>query len=1307
MSSSTAETTFLLSEWIRRAIDEVDLSNLAAASPDVDHSLQWPENVRKQMALCSEEYLMSVLRVARSLAHGICEAEDIIALQGDHANSNHDYDEVSPSLPAPGTNWSDQVQVHLSSDRAEFDGSSKIIRADFLNISGNVTGSKGQSEDGMRRIYSLGIVLYELLSGGGRPPEIEQHTGGGASKDGTQELSQEEESSQELSQEIISENLDFLHLDDVDESHNIVDVAAERSIFYDFIPDEFNLSSDDNNIGEDPRKRQTQSCDYKVCDVSLEPLRAKCLPVSLCDLVANMIDCADGNPSGEDSYHKMSEVRDDLQLMLDKPAIYLYDQDMGKLSITGLQFGGTVFGRSAELSTVKDAYRRSMSGGSEIVTISGASGFGKSLVGYEFGKHVLAAGGIMLSGKFDQLQQGTPFSAFASAFNDYCGILLDDNGPSSISGVLASKLRSSLGRDVLHLTKLIPNLASILGPETSPINFNEDCDNAQKRLQYLLCQFVDVISSTFSAPVTLFLDDLQWADAASIEAVNHLLIAASISSHDKRFFFLGCCREGEIKEGHPVWKLLRSVEKSSVVCTNIKLDLMNEHTINTMVSETFCLLPRLTRSLSSIIYHKTRGNPLFISRLMLSLSKEGLLRPSLIRRRWEWEIEKIECREMPDDVAMFLNDLIRELSEDVQSSLCILSCFGASAGISFINTLERALQKNICVNLDVAVTKGLLDIVNGQYRFSHDRIQEATYNMMEDGVRRLLHFTYGLSLASLSIAEGSANILFIAVNQLNLGGPATVEDPSQSHTVAALNLKAGKKAMEMSDFKAASSYLRHGISFLLEHHWKDNYDLSLELFELSAKCALTNGDHNRVKLLVEEVSNNAQSFEDKLEIMYTCTRSLLTASHVGEALTKGLFVLKELGIVLSGDLEALLMETKSMLAEYTDEQLLSLPVMTDRTQLMTMKFLSRTQTCLFQINPKSQPKAFLQMVQYSLRHGMNDLSPLGFVLYGSFLACRGDILTGYRYVKTAIKLAEKLSARSCMGGVLLVGSQVMGYVEPLQSVIDVIGRCHEYGLLEGGISDAMLSLSMIVICKFWSGAHLSLVKNTGDDTLRLMSSHSTPVWIIHTLPIYRTVLAMIGNVEDVPIILGSRSDTESEFERKMSETNLHLLKVVHFNKMYVGFMFRKYNEVKQLAVAYDAIQQLPFSSILISHSMHVFYGGLINFWIARTTMEVTWFDRGEKAIQKMRSYAQCSLWNFENKLFLLQAEQCFYLEDFDSAKRFYDAAILSAKEHKFLHEEALACELAGHFMLESGEGEDEGNSSLPYFLLAEKKYREW
>ncbi|KAK1741315.1 putative AAA ATPase, partial [Skeletonema marinoi] len=336
----------------------------------------------------------------------------------------------------------------------------------------------------------------------------------------------------------------------------------------------------------------------------VEPLKEKGVPRSLCDLVAIMLDCANGTLLKDETYQDMSDVRDDLQLMLDKPSIYLHDQDMGRLSYTGLQIGDTLFGRNAELSTIKEAYQRTVAGDNELVTIYGHSGTGKSTLAFEFG--------------------------------------------------------------------------NMLELESNSIIHDEGCTNAQNRLQYLLCRFVEVISSTFAATVTLCLDDLQWADSASIAAVNQLLLAGGIASQNAKFFFLGCYREGETDKYNPLWKTLCNNDLVNARSTDVKLDCMDEETLTTMVSETLCLLPRLTRCLSSIIYRKTKGNPLFVSQLMISLGKEGLLRPSLSRRRWEWDKEKIQFQKLPDDVAMFFTNSIEALSEDVKASLCVLSNLDAA-----------------------------------------------------------------------------------------------------------------------------------------------------------------------------------------------------------------------------------------------------------------------------------------------------------------------------------------------------------------------------------------------------------------------------------------------------------------------------------------------------------------------------------------------------------------------------------------------------------------------------------------------------
>jgi predicted ATPase len=393
------------------------------------------------------------------------------------------------------------------------------------------------------------------------------------------------------------------------------------------------------------------------------------------------------------------------------------------------------------------------------------------------------------------------------------------------------------------------------------------------------------------------------------------------------------------------------------------------------VVSTLCLSPRLTRALSSIMYHKTKGNPLFVSRLMLSLSKDGLLRPSLGEGRWVWDKEKILCQKLPDDVAEFLTDsIIGKLSEDVTKILCVLSCFGASVDIAFVKTLETALGRSLFEGLDVAVAEGLLVKTDDKYSFTHGRIQEAAYNMIEFLDRCEHHFSYGMALAPLADGEGDDGILLTAVNQLNLAGPEAVEDESQNAIVANLNLRAGKKAMEMSDFGAAYSYFDRGISFLRKKHWEEHYALSLELFNLAAKCALTNGDILSLKLISQQVLRKSRSFEDKLNVMYLATCSLASSSQLPESVEKGLSILSKLGIDLRGcgsSMEACVQEMKDLLSAYTDDEILNTRRMTDPTMIMAMKVLGKLETGMTQIMPKSAPYVTQHIIQLSLDHGMS------------------------------------------------------------------------------------------------------------------------------------------------------------------------------------------------------------------------------------------------------------------------------------------------------------------------------------------------
>jgi hypothetical protein len=195
----------------------------------------------------------------------------------------------------------------------------------------------------------------------------------------------------------------------------------------------------------------------------LENLRSNGIPCQLCDLICNMIDTINGELRGSESYDNFSDIMFDLQLMLDVPKTYLRDITLDNASSNGLD---PVFAREKELTVLQSAYMRSVSGSSELVLISGAAGSGKSTLAIHFSQYITSNKGVYLCGKYDQYNQSRPFSALASAFDEYC-LCLSREDESERAKTVADKLQMTFGQeDLYHLIQLIPNLALIFLAKT-------------------------------------------------------------------------------------------------------------------------------------------------------------------------------------------------------------------------------------------------------------------------------------------------------------------------------------------------------------------------------------------------------------------------------------------------------------------------------------------------------------------------------------------------------------------------------------------------------------------------------------------------------------------------------------------------------------------------------------------------------------------------------------------------------------------------------------------------------------------------
>jgi len=475
--------------------------------------------------------------------------------------------------------------------------------------------------------------------------------------------------------------------------------------------------------------------------ISAEPLRMLRVPNALCDLISYMLEGRSGGHDGDhgDAYEFISEVRDDLKFMIDSPDLYLRDIDLSEAANVGIQFGDSLYGREAELQALKECCHRSISSECEVAIIRGASGIGKSKLSEEFIRYATEDGSTVLSGRCDKLQS-QPLHFISSVFDKHCAWLSVKDR--STAEKIATALKENLGDDMTTLVTAIPNLAKLLGDDFEPKENENDTAtamDAQKRLHYLFCEFVAVVSSCHKEPLILFLDDCQWIDNASVALLNQIMLMTE-THIEGQGFFVGCYRDDEMSETHPLNLMLSSMNTLyGIKTTEINLTPMSKDALNDMLATTLSLLSRITRPLANILHHKTNGSPLFVKQVMMELCNQRLLYPSLSRRRWVWEADKILEMKIPENVATFITDSFDRLPSEVLSALVVLSCFGASASISLIEVLEREIQEPLISPLNDAVGHSVLGKRNGGFHFMHDKLQEAAYNMMKPEERCLHH----------------------------------------------------------------------------------------------------------------------------------------------------------------------------------------------------------------------------------------------------------------------------------------------------------------------------------------------------------------------------------------------------------------------------------------------------------------------------------------------------------------------------------------------------------------------------------------
>jgi len=604
------------------------------------------------------------------------------------------------------------------------------------------------------------------------------------------------------------------------------------------------------------------------------PLRHLFFPVSLCILVSALLDLREVEElqlADQCCYLSLEDVDEDLRLMLDNPEKYLTDADPSPRMLLTDDPNRRLYGRDAQTLDLMAALGRSFSnvGQPEMVFVRGYPGVGKSVLVQQMLPPLRdELGGGMASAAFSQGTQ--PISVIFSAFDSYFRQLWH-TGDQRLDDA-RERIQSALGDKSVVLDEQIPSLPLIMGPSRSPSPMSVDSlegSQALQRIVHYLRILIQCIAGP-AHPLILFLDDLQWADKATLDLLSQIMAIPNLTS----FMFVGTYRENEVDDSHPVALEIARYKSEGFSVTTIEVGNLERASINSLCSDSLQLMPRVTKPLADAVYHKTQGNSFFALTLIKAIQEEKALFYSAKARRWLWNIDAVCSRQIDNDVVSLLTRKMLKLDLNMQWFLRTASCFGTEFDIALLQLLSSDDQHiDAAAFANMAVDEGLLhrELSSSVFRFVHDQVREAAYSIIAEAERDIFHLTIARQLMRRIPPQQVEENIFSILGQA-IKGISLVEDHSEKLSIAKFCLIGGREAKSAASFRFAAQYLAQGCQLLESKDWEIDYQLALELHTGAANALLAVGDYDMMLTVVEKVLARGRVFSDKFSAYYAMIR---------------------------------------------------------------------------------------------------------------------------------------------------------------------------------------------------------------------------------------------------------------------------------------------------------------------------------------------------------------------------------------------------------------------------------------------------
>jgi predicted ATPase/GAF domain-containing protein len=895
-------------------------------------------------------------------------------------------------------------------------------------------------------------------------------------------------------------------------------------------------------------------------------------------------------------------------------------------------------------------------------------------------ERVAARNGRFASGKFDARRSDTPY---ASAVDALRGLILAVAEQPEAAVAMRRRLAEALGPNGGVLTAVIPELRRLIGPQPPvPALGPTETEN---RFNLAFEAFLGALA-TPEQPLVFFLDDLHWADPATLNLIKVLASASDLRS----VLLVGAFRPQEVGQDHPLRRIIEWLRNARQPLHQLALGCLDKKALTELCRDTLRCDRARGHELAALLLQKTAGNPFAVWRLLRYLQKSKLLTFDILGGTWIWDLARIEKVDISDNVVDLLIAALGKLPQATQELLQIAACIGKKLTLGLLAAVHGRPLDETARTLWVAVKEHFLTPLSApegpaapsaSFEYVHDRVQLAAYSLLSNERKKAIHLQIGRQILLEITPSHLDERIFEVVDQLGLGVDLVTE-PSERHWLVELNLRAARKAQASSAHGSALVYLQRAMALLPEDA---PHDLVFVLHRDAAQCAYASGDIRLAEQLFEAAWERAQSRFEKVDL---CNVRMLAGTAHGamtEAIEWGLKGLELLGVERPVGVASVLAEMMAVGASLKGraiEELLNAPPMRGPVELACMEILSNLVAPAAFAGTELYAWVSARIANLSIVHGNTVHSAFGYGAYGVLLWLTGDYQRAQAFGRLGMQLIRRFANPVQECRTLLTSGLLAPWRLPLRSVAPLFREQQAKGTEAGDLVFANYGSFNAASTLFHQGVELPQV--LADTERSLAFAHKTHNVRAGPKAYRQAIRCLLG------LTHGRNQFDDSHFDERAFVASISaekfLLSLYATVRLQTSYLFGDLNRALEWSrVATRNIRQSVIR--LLIGAEHIFYSSLT---LAACADEAPSPKRQEYLSRIEANQRELGVWatdcpeNFRHKHLLVAAEVARIEGRPVEAAARYDEAIEWAAHERFLCDEALAKELAGRFYRAQG-----------------------